>query len=416
MRNALITGSMVLAMALAAGAENWPQFHGPDRKNVSPETGLIRSFPADGAKVLWTVEVGKGYGGAAIYDGKVYILDRPDQRGEALRVFDVESGKELWNHSYPAGGRVSHEGSRSTPMVDDKHIITVGRLGHVHCFDKSTQKVVWTKNLMTDFGTGRVPRWGVAQSPLPYRDDAVILAPQTGEAGLVCLERATGKEIWRSEPLAKMEYVSPRLITLGGVEQVLMISGSKVVCGVEAATGKVLWRYTGWFCKWPIPNATPIGDGRVFITGGYKAGSAMIKVTRSGESFEASELWKSDECNSQMNPAMLIDGYLYANSNSNSARDGMICMDLDGKVVWKTGRKANFERGHMMVADGMIWIIDGKRGSLHLIEPSPKEYKELASTKPLLGGREIWAPLALSEGKLVIRDQHKMICLDVEAK
>ena len=142
----------------------------------------------------------------------------------------------------------------------------------------------------------------------------------------------------------------------------------------------------------------------------------MLMVTKSSEAFSVTELFKHEECNSQMNPAILYKGHLYANSNSNSDSDGLLCMDLDGKVLWKTGRSPNFQRGHMLMADGMIYIIDGRGGSLHLIEPSPAGFKELAKVEGLLGPPEPWAPLSLSDGKLVIRDQHRMHCLDIGAK
>ena len=402
----------LLAASCAFGAD-WPQFHGPNRDAKSAETGLIRSFPSGGPKVLWTVETGPGYGGAAIHGGKVYVLDRPDSRSEALRCFDVVTGKEEWNHAYAAPGQLSHPGSRSTPAVDDKYVITVGRYGHVHCFDKATKKPVWTKHLLRDFGGGRVPKWGVAQSALPYKDNVVFLAPQTRSAGVVALARDTGKELWRSKSIGSMHYVAPRVITLGGLDQVVVVTGSGV-SAVDASNGKVLWHYGKFTCRITIPNVTPIGDGRVFITAGYRAGSAMIKVTRTGEGFAVQELWKKRSPSSQMNPGMLLDGYLYVNANSNEASDGLMCLDLDGNVKWQTGGKL-FERGHMMFADGRIWIIHGRTGALHLIEPSPKAFKEVAKAGGLLSGKEIWGPLALSDGKLVIRDQQKMICLDVKA-
>jgi outer membrane protein assembly factor BamB len=284
----------------------------------------------------------------------------------------------------------------------------------VHCFSKETKKPVWTKHLLRDYD-GRVPRWGVAQSALLYKDNVVILAPQGRSAGVVALARDTGKELWRSGPIGSMHYVAPRVITIGGVEQVVVVNGDGI-WAVEAASGKALWNYGRFRCQITIPNVTPIGDGRVFMTAGYRAGCVMLQVAKSADGFEVKELWKNGRCNSQTNPAMLLEGHLYANSNSNEASDGLLCMDLDGQVLWQTGRSPNFQRGHMLFADGMILVIDGQAGSLHLIEPSPKGFKELAKATGLLGGKEIWAPLALSDGKLIIRDQHKMLCLDIKAK
>ena len=151
-------------MATACLAADWPQYGGPDRTNVSAEKGLPRTFPAGGLKVVWTTEVGAGYGGAAIQDGKVYILDRNAGRGDALRCLDLATGKDEWSYSYPAPGKVSHDGSRSVPTVDDKYIFTVGCFGQVFCISKQTHKPVWSKNIMKDFGAGVELRCGAIPS------------------------------------------------------------------------------------------------------------------------------------------------------------------------------------------------------------------------------------------------------------
>ncbi|HUS90300.1 MAG TPA: PQQ-binding-like beta-propeller repeat protein [Phycisphaerae bacterium] len=415
MRKIAVISLSVSMVALAALGADWPQYGGPNRDNTSAETGLARTWPAGGPKVLWQVKVGQGYGGACVQGGKVYMLDRPDARQEMVRCLDFQTGKEEWSFAYPAARRVSHPGSRSTPAADGKHVVTVGFLGDVHCFDKATHKVLWTKNLLKDYGGGRLPMWAISQSALLYKD-ILILAPQGSEAGIVALETATGKELWRSKSVGDPHYVSPRIVTIGGTDQVVIVNGNGI-SAVSAADGKVLWNYPRFQCKITIPNVTPLGDGRVFMTAGYDAGSVMLMVAKSAAGFTVEELFKSDECNSQMSPALYLNGYLYANSNSNSDSDGMVCVDAkDGKVVWKTEREHNFQRGHFLFADGMIYIIDGKAGSLHLLEPSPKGLKELAKVSGLLGGPEIWAPLALSDGKLIIRDQSKMLCLDVTGK
>ena len=409
------TAWMLCALALVAlpcVAADWPQYGGPDRTNISAETNLPKTFPAGGLKPVWEIKMGDGFGGAAIKDSKVYVLDRIGGRSDVLRCLDLESGKDLWSYSYAAPGKVSFDGSRSVPSVDDEYVFTVGCFGQVHCISQTTKKPVWSKNLARDFGKGgRLPKWGYSQSPLLYKD-VVILAPQTSEAGLVALERATGKERWRSGPVGTTHYVSPKVITIDGVEQAIIVNADGA-SAVDAATGKKLWNFGDWSCRISIPNVTSIGDGRILITGGYKAGTVMIKVTRAGGKWQTKQLWRNARINSQMNPALLHDGHLYINSNSNEYHDGLMCVDLDGKVLWQTGSSPNFQRGHTLLVDGMLYIIEGKIGSLHLVELSPKSYKEVGKIEGLLGGKNIWAPLSLSGTKLVIRDQSKMLCLDL---
>jgi len=412
MRKLTLTLTILTIASAGCLAGDWPGYGGSNGTNVLTGAELPKTFPAGGPKVLWKTSVGIGYGGAAIVGGEVYLLDRIAGRSDALRCLDLASGAETWSFSYPAPGRVSHDGSRSVPSVDDKYVFTVGCFGHVHCFGRQAKKPLWSKHLMKDFGPGaNLPRWGWSQSPLLYKD-TVILAPQSRDVGLVALEKATGKGVWASEPVGAAHYVSPLLITIDGVEQVLIVNKSGATA-FDPATGEKLWHFGDWTCRISIPNVTNIGDGRVVITGGYGAGTVMVKVTRADGKWTAKQLWRNDEINSQMNPALLHDGHLYFNANSNERSDGLMCVSLEGKVLWKTSRKPCFERGHMILVDGMLYIIEGKVGSLHLVKLSPKGYHEVGRVEELLGGREIWAPLSLSGTKLIIRDQAKMLCLDL---
>ena len=405
---AAVTGVILVSLAAA----DWPQFLGPTRDGVAPKGKLARTWPAGGPKVLWTFELGMGFAGPAIRDGKVYVLDRVKDARDVLRCLDLAKGKQQWSFAYDAPGKLDHNGSRTTPAVDDKHVFIIGPFGHFHCVDKATHKAVWSKHLLDDFG-GRRPNWGVAQSPLLYKK-AVIVAPLGRKAGVVAYDRASGKELWRSRAVGRMAYVSPMVTTIDGVDQVVVVTTRRVV-GLDAADGKVLWTYGGWRCNIPIPAPTAVGDGRLFITGGYNAGSAMIKVTREEGKFTATELFKIKPMGSQIHNALLHEKHLYVNCNTNSKRDGLVCFDLDGKVKWQQKRSPNFERGNLILADGLIYIMDGKAGVLRIVKPDPDKYTELARVK-VLGGAKIWAPMAVSGGKLIIRDQRRMKCLEVKAE
>jgi outer membrane protein assembly factor BamB len=407
----MITTGSVLA--------DWPQYLGPNRNATSPEKGLLRSWPQAGPKVLWTVPLGPGYGGAAAGDGKVYILDRIRGKKDVLRCLDLNTGVEQWSFAYDAPGRVSHPGSRSTPAIDGKYIYTCGSLGDLYCFDKNSRKPLWNKNIWKDNEGGSLPRWAVSQNPLIY-GDSVIVASQTSKVGVVAYDKLTGQVKWASPALPSgVGYVSPTIVKIAGDDHLVMItagardgSGGEVL-GMDPETGDRLWIYENWSCRIPIPNVTDIGDGRLFITGGYEAGSAMIKVAGSGDSHEVTELYKTDDFGTHCHPAVLYESHLYAHCTTNTRRDGMVCMDLDGKVKWKTGRSPVFDKGGFLLADGLIFSVDGKKGILYLVEPDPAGYKELASAK-LLDTNECWGPLALVDGKLLIRDQKQMRCVVVK--
>ena len=418
MKTNLMLIAVIVMMIACSTLADWPQYLGPNRNATSPEKGLLRSWPKAGPEVLWTVSLGPGYGGAAVSEGKIYVLDRIRSKQDVLRCLDFDTGKEQWSYTYEVPGRVSHPGSRSTPAIEGSYLYTCGSFGDVYCFDVRTHKPVWNRNVWKDFTDDNVPRWAISQNPLIYRE-SLILASQTEKAGVVAYDKTNGQVKWASPALpGSVGYVSPSIVDIDGEEHLVMITaGSRdgsggTVLGMDPDTGKRLWIYEGWSCRIPVPNVTEIGDGRLFITGGYEAGSAMIKVEKKGETYSVTELYKTDDFGTHVHPAVLYKGHLYAHCSTNTRRDGMVCMDLNGKVKWKTGRSPVFDKGGFILADGLIFSIDGREGILYLIEPDPAGYKELASIK-LLDTRECWGPLALVDGKLLIRDQKQMKCVVV---
>jgi outer membrane protein assembly factor BamB len=164
-----------------------------------------------------------------------------------------------------------------------------------------------------------------------------------------------------------------------------------------------------------VPSPVSIGDGRIFVTSGYKAGSAMYQVEKSGTGFTARKLYSLEwnQFGSEAHTPILFQNYLFAVSSKND-RGRFTCLGLDGKVVWESplAREGTFGLGGFLLADGMFFILDGDSGKLRLLEASTKEYKELASAQILSEG-DVWGPMALSNGKLIIRDMSQMVCLQV---
>ncbi len=410
--------ALVSALTVTSSwASDWPQFQGPERTGMSPETGLAHTWPEGGPKTLWAFSTQEGFSGPAIRDGEVYFLDREESLRDVLRCLSLESGTILWETSYDAAGSTSYNGSRTTPTITADHVYTVGLLGQFTCFDRKSHAILWQKDLSKEHKTD-VPNWGFSQSPSLYKN-LVIVAPQAPDAFVAAYDQKSGDQIWASEELGGVGYSSPLVTTLDGQDQVVMVTapGGKngTVAGLSLEDGAVLWSYDNWQCKIPIPNATLLSDNRLFITGEYGAGSAMIQVKKDGDRFSVHELFTTDKLGSQIHQPLVIDNVLYANSNGNKRRDGMVCMALDGELLWRTEDKQDlpsFERGNLLFADGMILNLDGNTGILHLITPSTKEYVEIARA-PVLDGKKIWSPMALSNGMLVVRSQSEMKCLDL---
>jgi outer membrane protein assembly factor BamB len=410
-------------------AQDWPQYFGPNRDGVSSQKGILRTWPEKGPEVLWTVNVGIGYGGPVIKDGKIYLLDRDDKVGDKLRCFELSSGKELWSFAYDAPGSVMFPGSRCVPTVDGNYIYTCGPYGNLYCIDINTHKPVWNKNVWTDFGGGEIPKWAITQCPVVY-GDLLIIASQAPKAGVVAYEKLTGKIKWTTPSLGPVGYVSPAIIKIRGASHIVMItaaerggygesgSGGKVV-GMDPLTGKILWEYKNWQCGIPVPGPVDAGEGRILITGGYNAGAAMIKVEKKADgSFGVTELYKNADFGAHTQNPVLVNGYFYAQYTTNERKDGLVCMSMDGQIKWKTSRAPLFDKGGMIVADGLILSTDGSK-KLYLIEPDPTAFKPLASADLLVAGTDArfgsqnWAPLALAEGKILIRDQSRLMCVKV---
>ncbi len=419
-RTGLIALLVTVSVACAIAAD-WPGYLGPKRDGTSTEKGLLRAWPKEGPRVLWTVPVGIGFGGPVVSGGKVYLLDRDDTVGDKLRCLDFATGKELWSFAYAAPGKFDHPGSRTTPIVDGSNVYTFGPLGDVYCIDTTTHKPVWNKNAWKDFGGQQLPRWALTQNPLVYRN-LVIVGSQAPQASVVAYDKATGELKWQSPVLSGgAGYVSPSIVKVGGDDHLVMVMAAKgfgrsasggSVNGLDPLSGKVLWTYGNWQCGIPVPHAVDAGEGRVLVTGGYSAGAAMIKIQKAADgTYSAAELFKTIDFGAHTQPPILYKDHFYVQYTINERSDGLVCMTMDGKITWKTGDAPPFNKGGAVLADGLLLVVDGNK-MLYLVEPDPSGFKPLASAELLEPG-ENWAPIALADGKLLIRDQKQMKCVVV---
>jgi outer membrane protein assembly factor BamB len=262
--------------------------------------------------------------------------------------------------------------------------------------------------------------WGITQNPLVYRS-LVIVAPQAPQAGVVAYDKLTGEVKWKTGPLGGTGFVSPSLVKVGGEDHLVMVTAAKgfgrnasggSVNGIDPLTGKVLWTYGNFQCVIPVPHAVDAGEGRVLMTGGYRAGSAMIKVQKKADgTYDVAELFKNPDFGSHTQPPILHKDHFYAQYTVNERSDGLVCMTMDGQVKWKTGEEPPFSKGGAVLADGLLLATDGST-KLYLVEPDPAGFKPLASAE-LLEAANNWAPIALVGGRLLIRDQKQMKCVQV---
>jgi outer membrane protein assembly factor BamB len=400
----------LLASALITTAADWPQWRGADRTDISKETGLLKSWPEGGPKLTWiNKDVGLGYSGYAIAGGKLFTAGlRGDD--ELLIAVDVKTGKELWATSVgPILKNNWGDGPRTTPTVDGDMVFALSGTGALLAAKTTDGKEVWKAN-MRDFG-GKTPGWGFCESVL-VDEGKVICTPGGGQGTLLALDKATGKKVWQSEGWGDgAQYSSPIVATHNGKRQYIQLTMQNVA-GVEAKTGKVLWK-----SAWPGKTAvipTPIyKDGHVFIASGYGVGCKLVKLGADGT---AENVWENTNMVNHHGGVILVGDKLYGYSD----KGGWTCQDFKtGEVTWAA---KNLGKGAIHCADGMFYCLDEGSGTVALIEVSDKGWNEKGRFKltPQTERRsksgKIWTHPVVSDGKLYLRDQELLFCFDVKGK
>lgn len=423
---------IVLAPALLA--ETWPHFRGPNGDNTLPDARIISEFPDSGPKILWSRELSEGYGGAAISGDEVFLVDRVDQEKDVLLCLGLEDGKLRWKWEYEYPGRISHPGARAVPTVTEDMIYATSGFGHVYCIDRKTREPRWIVDVIKTFGV-QPPRFGYSIHPVIIGGHCII-APTGDDIGLAALDTDTGEVVWKSKSVGE-SHSSPMLVKLLD-RDVLVMPGSRngrlLLTGFDPADGAQLFQYSEALSAGrhnSIPNLTMIGGDKAFLTGGYGQGTQFLQFSEVDGKLEVTKL-NSIAHGATIHPVLMIGGQAYLSSGEaggggrrgrgapaadSGAHGGLICMDMDGNIIWSTGQRPDLSEGSIISAGGIIISQDGADGTLRLIEPGAS-YKELASAKVFSKppGRELWAPLALSNGRLVMRSQIELVCIDLSAE
>lgn len=410
--NPVLTGKLLRSEGQPANLPGaWPQFRGPQRDAISAEAvSLERSWAPGQPRELWAIDVGEGYAGPVILNGRVYLMDYDrDQQQDALRCLSLADGREIWRYSYPVRVKRNHGMSRTVPAVTDQLVVAIGPKCHVVALNSITGELLWGLDLTRQFGA-TVPPWYAGQCPL-LDQGAVILAPGGDDALLLAVEALTGKVLWRTpNPQGwKMTHSSVMPMEFDG-QRMYVYCASKGVVGASAHDGSLLWETPDWKISIAtVPSPLPLDGGRLFLTGGYNAGSLMLQLTNDGGRLVPRTLFKlaPEVFGATQHTPIRYHDHLYG-----VRADGkFVCLTLDGKVVWASGSGQQFGLGSFILANGLILSMNDS-GLLRLIEALPQKYTLLAQAQ-VLKGRESWAPLALAGGRLIVRDLTRMVCLEV---
>ncbi len=343
-------GFATLAFAFAAligppaSAEDWPQFRGSNRDAISQETGLLRSWPEGGPKVLWSKEMSEGYSAAAIFDNHVYINDYDRKSKEwFVRCLSLDKGEELWQYRVKKRIRPNHGITRTVPSVDDKYIFSLDPKCTLHCVDRRTGTAIWTKNLVREYET-TIPAWYAGQCPL-IDGDRVIVAPG-GKAMLVAFDKATGSPVWETpNPDGRaMAHASVMPAVIGGVKQLVYVTLEGPI-GVAADDGRLLWSHPLKFNLAVPVSPLVMPDGIVFLTSCYEADTVMIQVRRDGDKFvvEQKFMLPPTEWNSETHTPIFYKNHMFAVGKKK--RGLFTCLDLEGNQVWTSRGHASFGLG-----------------------------------------------------------------------
>ncbi len=391
----------------------WPRFRGKNFDGISvEEMPLAKEWDEGEPKVLWGIDVGEGYAGAVILDGRVYVLDYDaEEKADALRCLSLADGKEIWRYSYSIKIKRNHGMSRTVPAVTEKYIVALGPKCHVICLDSNTGELYWALDLVKDFNA-EVPLWYAGQCPL-IDGELAILAPG-GDALMIAVDCKTGDIIWQTpNPHGwNMTHSSIMPMEFNG-QRMYVYCASGGVVGISVEDGAILWETTDWKISIAtVPSPLIMSDGRIFLSGGYNAGSVMLQLKENEGKLIAETLFrlKPEVFGSTQQTPIFFKGYIYG-----VRPDGqLICLNPNGELVWASDTAHRFGIGPYMIANGLIYVMNDA-GLLTLVEATSAGYKQLAQSQ-VLNGHDSWGPMAMAGGRLILRDLTRMVCLDVTGK
>lgn len=395
-----------LVLVSAAGASDWPQFLGPTRNGVSPETGLQTAWPHQGPTVAWDKAVGSGYSGPVVAGGRLILLHRQGDE-ETVECLEAATGKPVWKQAYPTSYRDDFgfdNGPRATPLIGAGAVYTMGADGVLTSLDFASGKLIWQRALNREYQV-RKGFFGVGTSPM-LEGDLLLVNVGGRNAGIVALDRRTGKEVWKATD-HEASYSSPVAATVGGRRLVFFLT-REGLAALDPRDGAVRfskhWRSRS---QASVNAASPlvVGD-EVFISACYNTGALLLRFDKA----RADEIWSNDEAMSNhYGTCVYRDGFLYGFDGRQEEGARLRC------VEWKTGKvrwtKERFGCGSMILADGHLFIVN-EGGELVCVEATPTVYREKARAAVL--SSPVRAAIALADGRLYARDGKKIVCWNLK--
>lgn len=416
-RVGVVMAGLTLLGASCVAAADWPQWRGPERNAISQEKGLLKSWPAEGPKLLWQTQViGTGYSTPSVAGDRLYVLSNRGAEDEFVHALSTKDGKVLWTTRLGKLGnpdqQPSYPAARSTPTVDGAVLYALGSDGDLACVETATGKIRWKKSLRGDFG-GQPGVWAYSESPL-VDGDALICTPGGATATIVALNKKTGDVIWKSAVPGgdQAAYSSPIVVEVGGLKQYVQVL-QKGVVGVDAKTGKFLWRYDKTAQNSPANIPTPVAYDGMIYTSTNRGGGGLVRLKVNQGAVEVEPVYSATRLPTSIGGSVRVGDYLYGTSSG-----GLMCVNFaTGEVKWQ-------ERGvgaaSIAFADGNLYL-HGENGQVALVEASPEGYREKGRftppNQPDRGMAQSWTYPVIANGRLYLRDNASVWAYDIkEAK
>lgn len=394
-------------------SEDWPSWRGPNRDDISTETGLLKQWPEGGPEKLWTShDAGLGYSGFATSDGVLFTMGadgKADESNEFVIALKADTGEKIWQTNI--GNYLDNGwggGPRSTPTISGERLVAISGKGNVVCLSVKDGAEKWRTSL-TELG-GSVPDWGYCESAL-IDGDKVLVTPGGEQGTVACFNLQSGEKLWQSMDIKeKAHYASIIAVDHFGKRQYIQLTQTKVF-GLDA-DGKLLWQHDFPGRVAVIP--TPIyKDGQVYVTAGYGAGCLLLNITGDNK---VEKIYDNKVMKNHHGGVLLLGDYLYGHSDDN----GVICQNFStGELVW-SDKKKNGSKGAVAYADGMLYCLTEGDGECSLVEATEKEFKEVSKFKldPQTTQRNpqgrIWTHPVISNGRLYLRDQDVICCYKIK--
>lgn len=383
-------------------AQSSAQWRGDNRDGYYNESGLLDTWPETGPKLLWHYDkLGAGHASAAIADGMIFTAGVDVENGFVVAL--SMAGNEIWKSVYGKEWMESYEGVRSTPVINDGRVYIVSGYGVVVCMEAATGKELWKVDLLTKY-VGENTRWGLTENLLIVNNQ-LICTPGGKTANIVSLDKNTGNLLWKTAGKGdRSAYCSPQLANHQG-KDIIITHTSSFILAVDAKDGQLLWSYD-WPNKYAVQANTPLyADGKVFCASGYGKGSVLLKIADDNKSVET--VWENSEFDNQMGGFVLIGDKLYG-AGQNSRK--WMCVDWNsGTTVYSF---TDLRPGNIIRAEGLLYMY-GQGGNVALVEPTESSFNIKGKFKVPYGEKQHWAHLVIKNKWLFVRHGSSLMVYDI---